>query len=506
MVTREGGYFSFLTGEGTYREEAFQRDLAVIQATYYDRGFINVRVDKPTISLSADKRYIYITIKLTEGEAYDIGKLDFGGDLVVPKERHGDDDDIDARASASTAPSSRTDILTITDVYYDQGYAYANINPVTSVNADTKTVDLTFDVQKGPQVTIERIDVVGNTKTRDKVIRRELRVYEGELYSGTGVRRSKERVTALGFFETVDVTQKPGTRRRQDRPPGRGEGEGHRHLPGGPGLLQRGELHLHGAGVPEQLPGVGPERVGLGADLRPALARAAVVLRSVLPGHAVPALGGLLPGGRGLRRLRAALHGRQRLAWATSSSTICWARWATRASTWTWRPARAWARCCWPTSSSAASPAPRACRCPSIAATTACSPRAASSTTARWSSLPKLLGGTFLFTPLHAPTRACTSRMPLGFVFKTNATVGYIQQLDPDKPLPISELYYLGGINTVRGYFLRSISPTLTVPAQQQPGRRRHRVPLGRQQAAHPQPGAGVPRLREGRHPRRALL
>src|SRR5690606_467774 len=73
MVTREGGYFSFLTGEGTYREEAFQRDLAVIQATYYDYGFINVRIDKPLISLSADKRYIYITLKVTEGEPYDIG-------------------------------------------------------------------------------------------------------------------------------------------------------------------------------------------------------------------------------------------------------------------------------------------------------------------------------------------------------------------------------------------------------------------------------------------------
>ena len=85
------------------------------------------------------------------------------------------------------------------------------VSSVTSVNADAKTVDLTFDVQKGPQVTIERIDVIGNTKTRDKVIRRELRVYEGELYNGTGVRRSKERVTALGFFETVDITQKPGS-------------------------------------------------------------------------------------------------------------------------------------------------------------------------------------------------------------------------------------------------------------------------------------------------------
>ena len=103
------------------------------------------------------------------------------------------------------------DIQTLTDVYYDAGYAYANINPVTAVNADAKTIDLTFDVQKGSQVTIERIEIVGNTKTRDKVIRRQLRIYEGELFSGTGLRRSREKVTALGYFESVDITHKPGS-------------------------------------------------------------------------------------------------------------------------------------------------------------------------------------------------------------------------------------------------------------------------------------------------------
>ena len=96
MVTKEGGYFSFLTGEGTYREEAFQRDLAVIQAAYYDRGFINVEVDKPAVSLSPDKRYIYITIKVDEGEPYDIGKIDFGGDLLVAQGGAARADDVHA--------------------------------------------------------------------------------------------------------------------------------------------------------------------------------------------------------------------------------------------------------------------------------------------------------------------------------------------------------------------------------------------------------------------------
>lgn len=210
MATQEGGYLSFLTSQGTYREELFQRDLQIIQMAYFDRGFINVRVDKPVVSLSPDKRFISITIRVEEGESFTIGELDFSGDLIVGK------DVLRYRMSSKEKQTFNRsllarDIQAITDVYYDAGYAYANITPVTKVDAEDKTIALTFDVQKGPQVYIERIDIVGNTKTRDKVIRRQLRVFEGELFSGTGMRRSKEKVTALGFFETVEVTHKPGS-------------------------------------------------------------------------------------------------------------------------------------------------------------------------------------------------------------------------------------------------------------------------------------------------------
>ncbi|HEY1088387.1 MAG TPA: outer membrane protein assembly factor BamA, partial [Archangium sp.] len=210
MATQEGNYLSFLTSSGTYREEMFQRDLQIIQMAYFDRGFINVRVEKPVVTLSPDKRSIFITLRVEEGESYKVGKLDFSGDLLVGKE-------VLRRLMSSKENETfnrsllAKDIQAITDVYYDDGHAYANITPVTAVNAESRIIDLTFDVQKGPKVYIERIDIVGNTKTRDKVIRRQLRVFEGELFSGTGMRRSKEKVTALGFFETVEVTHKPGT-------------------------------------------------------------------------------------------------------------------------------------------------------------------------------------------------------------------------------------------------------------------------------------------------------
>ena len=200
----------FTRREGTFREEIFQRDLTLLQAAYYDRGFVNVKIDKPLVSISADKRFIYISIKIEEGEAYSLGKLDFSGDLLVPKEVLGKS--MTSRQGELFNRSKLVhDISAITDIYLDQGYAYATITPLTQLHREQRLVDLTFDIQKGNQVYVERIDIGGNIKTPDKEIRREMRIYEGELFSGTGERRSKERVTALGLFETVEVQHKPGS-------------------------------------------------------------------------------------------------------------------------------------------------------------------------------------------------------------------------------------------------------------------------------------------------------
>jgi outer membrane protein insertion porin family len=168
-----------------------------------------VKFGKPAIELSPDKRFIYITMTIDEGEAFDVGKIDVAGDLLLPREtllalvatRSGE------RFSKSKLQGDMNRLL---DVYKDRGYAYANVTPDTAVDAEKKIVDLTYNFQKGNQVSIERIEIVGNSKTRDKVIRRELRINEGDLYNGTAVRVSKLRVTALGFFDAVEINQKRG--------------------------------------------------------------------------------------------------------------------------------------------------------------------------------------------------------------------------------------------------------------------------------------------------------
>ncbi|HJY87915.1 MAG TPA: POTRA domain-containing protein, partial [Candidatus Acidoferrales bacterium] len=201
MFTRVGG---------TFREETFQHDLTILQAAYYDRGFVDVKIDNPLTSISADNRFISISIKIEEGEAYSIGKIDFSGDLLVPKEGLGKLMTSHEGELFNRSKLAR-DISAITGIYLDQGYAYVNLTPLAQPHREQRLVNLTFDIQKGNQVYVERIDIRGNIKTRDKEIRREMGLHEGELFSGTGERRSKERVTALGLFETVEVQHKPGS-------------------------------------------------------------------------------------------------------------------------------------------------------------------------------------------------------------------------------------------------------------------------------------------------------
>jgi outer membrane protein insertion porin family len=207
MGTQEGGWLSFLTSTGTYREDAFDRDVLLITAYYYDHGYINVKLGRPEIELSADKRYLYITIPIEEGEPFKIGKIDFKGDLLLPKDEYFHRMSVHAGEWFNRSKLA-TDIQKLNDLYKDAGYAFVNVQPLTAIDTNARTVEVVFDVQKGNLVYFGKINIRGNTKTRDKVIRREMRVYEGELYNQTRLDRSKHLVQALGFFEKVELSTK----------------------------------------------------------------------------------------------------------------------------------------------------------------------------------------------------------------------------------------------------------------------------------------------------------
>ncbi len=210
MSTQEGGLFSFISDSGTYQEDAFERDLSLLTAYYYDLGYVNVKISAPHVTLSADKRYMYIDIPIDEGPPFDIGKIDFKGDLLVTRDLMYRLMETKENQRFSRSKLGK-DLVHINDLYKDAGYAYVNVSPQTIPNLDKKTIDVTFEIEKGSKVYFERINIRGNTKTRDKVIRREMKIVEGDLYNQTALDVSKNRVTALGFFEKVDISTKRGS-------------------------------------------------------------------------------------------------------------------------------------------------------------------------------------------------------------------------------------------------------------------------------------------------------
>ncbi|HEY0477743.1 MAG TPA: outer membrane protein assembly factor BamA [Kofleriaceae bacterium] len=210
IQTRRQDALSFLNDSGVYSQEAFERDLLLVSAHYWDRGFANVKVGTPQLRLSRDKEYMYLSIPIDEGPVFSIGTVGFKGDLI------GTPADNLARIRMRTGTTfSRTQIAEdrekLSSYYQDQGYAYANVSPLTKVDLPNRKISLTYEVARGKRAYFERINIRGNSKTRDKVIRREMKISEGELFNNTNLEISKRRITALGFFENVTVSTKRGS-------------------------------------------------------------------------------------------------------------------------------------------------------------------------------------------------------------------------------------------------------------------------------------------------------
>jgi outer membrane protein insertion porin family len=208
MELKEKNLLSFFTGSGIIKQDILERDAEKISAYYFNHGYIKARVGEPKIDVVAGS--IYLTFPIEEGPQYRIGKIDFRGDLLEPAEVLRSKLGITKETNYSREVIQK-DLTTLGDLYADQGYANADVTPMLKENDEDRTVDLTLDIQKGEKVYIERIDIAGNIKTRDKVIRRELRVYEQELFSATKIKKSTQNLRRLEFFEDVNFSTSPGS-------------------------------------------------------------------------------------------------------------------------------------------------------------------------------------------------------------------------------------------------------------------------------------------------------
>lgn len=210
IETKEKWFLSWITGAGTYKEEVLKNDVNRIADLYYNNGYINVKVGEPQVRLLPDKSGLEVTIGITEGEQFRTGDLDFKGDLLESREVLQSKVKL-AKGKVFSREVLRNDVFTLTDVYADKGYAFTNVSPLSKVDQAKKTIDITFEFEKGEKIYIERINVSGNTKTRDKVIRREFKLDEGDLYSSTALKRTKQNITNLGFFEEASISPSKGS-------------------------------------------------------------------------------------------------------------------------------------------------------------------------------------------------------------------------------------------------------------------------------------------------------
>ena len=211
LVTRESRWWRFFSSNDNYDPDRLEYDRELLRQFYQNRGYANFRTLSSVAELTPDQSAFYITITIDEGEIYHFGEVTVSTEI----------EDLNEEYLARVIPAQNGNLFqgemvensvdTLTFAAGAAGYAFTNVRPMITRNREDRTVDVEFVIDEGPRVYIERIDIVGNTRTLDRVIRRELNMVEGDAFNRSLVEGSRNRVRRLGFFEEVEVTETPGS-------------------------------------------------------------------------------------------------------------------------------------------------------------------------------------------------------------------------------------------------------------------------------------------------------
>ncbi|MBC8412985.1 outer membrane protein assembly factor BamA, partial [bacterium] len=209
MKTKKRWLLSFFTGSGIYQKSQVWQDIELIRELYHNNGYLRVAIAEPEITLSEDRENMHLTITISEGEQYNFGKFTLAGNTLFTE------NEIFSQLTISSGETFnrktlKDDIENIVELYMENGYAMADIEPQLKMTADSKDADIHFNFSEGGIFKIARINIKGNTKTRDKVIRREVRLDEGDTYNKKLIKRSEQRINNLNFFEKIDIVPTPG--------------------------------------------------------------------------------------------------------------------------------------------------------------------------------------------------------------------------------------------------------------------------------------------------------
>jgi outer membrane protein insertion porin family len=203
-------WISWITGSGILKKEQLEADTKEITRLYLNNGYVDIVVNEPVVE--PIENGLRITFKVSEGEQYSYGEISARGTLL-DGDAQKTIDGIEAKSGQIfNADTLRKDTFTISEKFTDKGFAFANVKPDTEINRDQKLVNIKFDVDKGKEITIHRINISGDDKTEEHVIRRALQIHEQELFSSSKIKKSQEVLQRLGYFEEVTITPEPSDR------------------------------------------------------------------------------------------------------------------------------------------------------------------------------------------------------------------------------------------------------------------------------------------------------
>lgn len=198
---------SIVSDSGILKREEVPNDVERIREIYMNRGYLNVQVGLPTIELTEDKKWFIVTFAIVEGEPFTVEQIGFRGNTIFEETELRDGMKI-TEGEIFQRQKIRDEITRLTDKYGGKGYAFTDVNPNVNPNQETKTASIIFNIKEGELTRIRQIRITGNDKTRDNVIRRELRVDESDVIDTVSIKRSFQRLNNLNYFETVEILPK----------------------------------------------------------------------------------------------------------------------------------------------------------------------------------------------------------------------------------------------------------------------------------------------------------
>lgn len=206
MDTSEKGLFSFITDSGTFKKDVLENDVRKIEALYQNSGFLDSKIFEPEVGRG--KKGLIITIRVYEGRQYRVGEIRFAGESGIPEETLRNTVKI-AQGDLFHRETLLSDLLALTTLMNDDGYAQALVSPGVEKRKEYPVADVTFRFERGTKFRFGKVEISGNTKTMDRVVRRNIDVSDGQTYTATGLKTSKENLTRTSYFKDVKISTAP---------------------------------------------------------------------------------------------------------------------------------------------------------------------------------------------------------------------------------------------------------------------------------------------------------